>query len=305
MIRKRITCTFLGATLAGLSASPILAQEQTGTLAKIAELNEVVVGHRDGQVPFSYYDDAQNPIGYAMDICAAVVEAIKEELDLPDLAVSYLPVTGTTRIPLLANDTIDMECGTTTNTIERQEQVDFSTTYFVAAVRILSKTDNPFETMADLEGQTIVTLAGTTSVSIINDVNNAENLSLNVLSVQDLAEAMLTLETDRATAFVFDDVTLAGGVATSRDPSVYKISDTALSVEPYAVMLRRDDPEFKALIDATLEGLYSDGSINTIYDRWFIDPIPPRGVTVNLPMSQQLRDVVASPTDSPDPEDYL
>lgn len=303
MTRK--TTSLALATLAVFSATPVLAQELTGTLAKIAELGEITVGHRDGQVPFSYYDDAQNPIGYAMDICAAVVEAIKDELDLPDLAVSYLPVTGTTRIPLLANETIDMECGTTTNTVERQEQVDFSTTYFVAAVRILSKTDNPFETMADLAGQTIVTLAGTTSVSIINDANNTENLNLNVLSVQDLAEGMLTIETDRATAFVFDDVTLAGGVATSRDPSIYQISDTALSVEPYAVMLRRGDPEFKALVDATIEGLFADGSINEIYDRWFIDPIPPRGVTVNLPMSQQLESVIASPTDSADPEDYL
>lgn len=288
-----------------LPASTVAAQELTGTLAKIADLGSITVGHRDGQVPFSYYDDRQAPIGYAMDICAEIVEAVKAELDLPDLAVDYIPVTGTTRIPLLANGTIDMECGTTTNNVERQQQVDFSTTYFVAAVRILSKTDNPFDTLEELQGRTIVTLAGTTSIGILNEANNAQNLGLNILAVQDLAEGMLTIETDRAVAFVFDDVTLAGGVTTARDPSVYTISDTALSVEPYGVMLRRDDADFKALVNGTIEGLYADGSILEIYDRWFTRPIPPRDANMNLPMSPQLRAVIAEPTDSPDPADYL
>lgn len=281
------------------------AQEPTGTLAKIAGAGAITVGHRDGQVPFSYYDDRQAPIGYAMDICAAVVEAVKERLNLPELEVGYVPVTGTTRIPLLANGTIDMECGTTTNNAERQQQVAFSITYFVAAVRILSKADNPFDTLEALSGRTVVTLAGTTSVGILNAANNAGNLGLNILTVQDLAEGMLTMETGRAVAFVFDDVTLAGGVTTARDPSAYRISETALSVEPYGIMLRKDDADFKALVDSTIAGLYADGSITGIYDRWFTQPIPPREANMNLPMSSQLKAVIAKPTDSPDPDDYL
>ena len=193
------------------AAAGVSAQE--GTLAKIAELGEISVGHRDGAVPFSYYDDQQRPVGYAMDLCAKVVEAIKLKLDEPDLKVSYLPVTGATRMPLLANGTIDMECGTTTNNAERQRQVSFSNTYFVAGVRILSKKNAPVETMADAKGKTVVTLAGTTSVKVISEINAAQNLGLNVLSVKDLAEGMLTLQTERAVALIFDDVSIAGAAA--------------------------------------------------------------------------------------------
>ncbi|AEB56889.1 transporter substrate-binding domain-containing protein [Ectopseudomonas mendocina] len=284
------------------AAAGVSAQE--GTLAKIAELGEISVGHRDGAVPFSYYDDQQRPVGYAMDLCAKVVEAIKLKLDEPDLKVSYLPVTGATRMPLLANGTIDMECGTTTNNAERQRQVSFSNTYFVAGVRILSKKNAPVETMADAKGKTVVTLAGTTSVKVISEINAAQNLGLNVLSVKDLAEGMLTLQTERAVALIFDDVSIAGAAATSKNPDDFIMSAEPLSVEPYGIMLRRGDDAFKELVNATLDELYATGEINAIYDKWFVQPIPPRGINMNFPMSSQLKKVIAQPTDDPNPELY-
>ncbi|VEE14296.1 transporter substrate-binding domain-containing protein [Ectopseudomonas mendocina] len=284
------------------AAAGVSAQE--GTLAKIAELGEISVGHRDGAVPFSYYDDQQRPVGYAMDLCAKVVEAIKLKLDEPDLKVSYLPVTGATRMPLLANGTIDMECGTTTNNAERQRQVSFSNTYFVAGVRILSKKNAPIETMADAKGKTVVTLAGTTSVKVISEINAAQNLGLNVLSVKDLAEGILTLQTERAVALIFDDVSIAGAAATSKNPDDFIMSAEPLSVEPYGIMLRRGDDAFKELVNATLDELYATGEINAIYDKWFVQPIPPRGINMNFPMSSQLKKVIAQPTDDPNPELY-
>jgi glutamate/aspartate transport system substrate-binding protein len=284
------------------AAAGVSAQE--GTLAKIAELGEISVGHRDGAVPFSYYDDQQRPIGYAMDLCAKVVEAIKLKLDEPELKVSYLPVTGATRMPLLANGTIDMECGTTTNNAERQRQVSFSNTYFVAGVRILSKKSAPIETMADAKGKTVVTLAGTTSVKVISEINAAQNLGLNVLSVKDLAEGMLTLQTERAVALIFDDVSIAGAAATSKNPGDFVMSAEPLSIEPYGIMLRRDDEAFKEVVNATLDELYASGEINAIYDKWFVQAIPPRGLNMNFPMSSQLKKVIAQPTDEADPELY-
>lgn len=284
------------------AAAGVSAQE--GTLAKIAELGEISVGHRDGAVPFSYYDDQQRPVGYAMDLCAKVVDAIKLKLDEPNLKVSYLPVTGATRMPLLANGTIDMECGTTTNNAERQRQVTFSSTYFVAGVRILSKKSAPIETMADAKGKTVVTLAGTTSVKVISEINAAQKLGLNVLSVKDLAEGMLTLQTERAVALIFDDVSIAGAAATSKSPDDFVMSAEPLSVEPYGIMLRRNDEAFKEVVNATLDELYASGEINAIYDKWFVQPIPPRGINMNFPMSSQLKNAIAQPTDDPNPELY-
>lgn len=285
-----------------LAAAGVSAQE--GTLAKIAELGEISIGHRDGAVPFSYYDDQQRPIGYAMDLCAKVVDALKVKLDKPDLKVSYLPVTGATRMPLLANGTIDMECGTTTNNAERQRQVTFSNTYFVAGVRILSKKSAPVESMADAKGKTVVTLAGTTSVKVISEANAAQNLGLKILTVKDLAEGMLTLQTERAVALIFDDVSIAGAAATSKTPDDYVMSSEPLSVEPYGIMLRRDDEPFKQLVNATLDELYASGEITAIYDKWFVQAIVPRGINMNFPMSSQLQKVIAQPTDDPNPDLY-
>lgn len=299
-MKKTLTTSLLMFMFAGGAAQ---AQDD-GTLSKIAELGEITVGHRDGAVPFSYYDDKQQPIGYAMDLCAKVVDAVKVKLNKPDLKVTYMPVTGTTRMPLLANGTIDMECGTTTNNAERQKQVTFSTTNFVAGIRILSKKSAPIDSMAEAKGKTIVTLAGTTSVKVINEANTAQNLGLTILTAKDLAEGMLTLETNRAAALIFDDVSIAGAAATSKSPADYMLSSQPLSVEPYGIMLRRNDEAFKTLVNQTLEGLYKTGEINTIYAKWFTQPIPPRGINMNFPMSSQLKNVIAHPTDDSNPDLY-
>ena len=158
--------------------------------------------------------------------------------------------------------------------------------------------------MADAKGKTIVTLAGTTSVKVINEANTAQNLGLTILTAKDLAEGMLTLETNRAAALIFDDVSIAGAAATSKSPADYMLSSQPLSVEPYGIMLRRNDDGFKALVNQTLEGLYKTGEINTIYAKWFTQPIPPRGINMNFPMSSQLSKVIAHPTDDPNPELY-
>jgi glutamate/aspartate transport system substrate-binding protein len=299
-MKKTLTTSLLMFMFAGGAAQ---AQDD-GTLSKIAELGEITVGHRDGAVPFSYYNDKQQPIGYAMDLCAKVVDAVKVKLNKPDLKVTYMPVTGTTRMPLLANGTIDMECGTTTNNAERQKQVTFSTTNFVAGIRILSKKTAPIDSMAEAKGKTIVTLAGTTSVKVINEANTAQNLGLTILTAKDLAEGMLTLETNRAAALIFDDVSIAGAAATSKSPADYMLSSQPLSVEPYGIMLRRNDEAFKTLVNQTLEGLYKTGEINTIYAKWFTQPIPPRGINMNFPMSSQLKNVIAHPTDDSNPDLY-
>ncbi len=236
---------------------------QEDRLRAIAELGEIMVGHRDDAAPFSYCDDRQQPVGYAMDLCGTVVDAVKQKLGKPDLKVVYMPVSGTTRIPLLVNGTIDMECGTTTNNIERQNQVTFSNIYFVAGLRILSKKTAPLDDLAQAKDKTVVALAGTTSIKIINAQNNGQGLT--ILQAKDLAEGMLTLATGRAEALIFDDVSIAGAAATSKTPDACQISPTAMSVEPYGVMLRRDDDAFKALVDQTLAGLYASGEIDGIY----------------------------------------
>ncbi|OCR24435.1 ABC transporter [Pseudomonas syringae] len=298
-MKKTLTTSLLMFICAGGAA-----HAEDGTLTKVAELGEITVGHRDGAVPFSYYDDKQQPIGYAMDLCAKVVDAVKIKLNKPDLKITYMPVTGTTRMPLLANGTIDMECGTTTNNAERQKQVTFSTTNFVAGVRILSKKSAPIDTMAGAKGKTIVTLAGTTSVKVINTANIEQNLGLTILTAKDLAEGMLTLETNRAAALIFDDVSLAGAAASSKAPADYVLSGQALSVEPYGIMLRRNDEAFKTLVNQTLAGLYKTGEIDAIYAKWFTQSIPPRGINMNFPMSSQLKKVIAHPTDDSNPDLY-
>jgi glutamate/aspartate transport system substrate-binding protein len=280
------------------------AQELTGTLKKIKDTGTITLGHRESSVPFSYYDDRQQVIGYAMDLCNRIVEAVKKDLKLSKLDVKLNPVTSATRIPLMANGTIDLECGSTTNNLERQKQVAFTITHFVTANRFVSKLASKFKTVDDLKGKTVVSTSGTTNIKQITEINAQKNLGMNILAAKDHAEAFLMVETDRAAAFVMDDILLYSLVATSKTPKAYVISADALSVEPYGIMLRRDDPAFKKVVDAAMVSIYKSGAINAIYDKWFLKPIPPKGVTLNVPMSAAFKKVVANPTDSGDPSMY-
>jgi glutamate/aspartate transport system substrate-binding protein len=284
-----------------LVATPSLAQD---TLKKIKDSGSITIGHRESSVPFSYYDDKQQVIGYAMDLCNKIAEAVKKELKLTKLDVKLNPVTSATRIPLIANGTVDLECGSTTNNLERQNQVGFTITHFVTANRFVSKKASKLNTVDDLKGKTITSTSGTTNIKQITEIGAAKNLGLNILPAKDHAEAFLMVETDRAAAFVMDDILLYSLVATSKSPGDYTISKDALSVEPYGIMLQRGDAAFKKVVDAEMTRIYKSGEINAIYDKWFTKPIPPKGVNLNLPMSDQFKKVVANPTSSGDPKDY-
>jgi len=291
------------AVLAALAvALPAVAQE--GTLKKIKDSGAITIGHRDASLPFSYYDDKQQPIGYAMDLCAKIVDAVKAELKMPNLKTNYQLVTSANRIPLMANGTIDLECGSTTNNVARQEQVWFTMTHFVTANRWVAKKSAKLKSLQDLKGKTIVSTAGTTNIKQITEINAAQNLGMNIISANGHPEAFQMVETGRAVAFVMDDILLAGLVAQSRSPKDYDISPIALSVEPYGIMLRKDDKAFKALADKALSQVYKSGQINAIYAKWFQKPVPPKNINLNLPMSPALKKVMANPTSSGDPKAY-
>lgn len=288
-----------------LAAGQASAQELTGTLKKIKETGTITIGYRESSVPFSYLDDNQKPVGFAMDICAAIVAAVKSNLKMDKLEVKYNPVTSATRIPLIANGTVDLECGSTTNNVDRQKQVAFTNTHFLTASRFVSKKASNIKSIADLAGKTVVSTSGTTNIKQVTEANAAKGLNINVIPAKDHAEAFLMVETDRAAAFVMDDILLSSLVAGSKDPKAYVISDDAFSLpEPYGIMLRRDDPAFKAVADGATEALYKSPEIVTVYNKWFLSPIPPKNLNLNVPLGAPLKKAFAAPTDSGDPAAY-
>ncbi len=289
---------------AGAIAGAANAQQLTGTLQKIKDSGAITIGHRDVSIPFSYYDDKQRVVGYAIDICMRIVDAVKAELKLKNIDVKFNPVTSATRIPLMANGTIDLECGSTTNNLERQKQVAFTITHFVTANRYVAKKASNVKTLNDLKGKTIVSTSGTTNIKWATEENVKRNLGMNIIATKDHAEAFLTVDTGRAVAFFMDDILLYSLVATSRNPGDWVVGSEAYTVEPYGIMLRRDDPAFKKVVDGAVRSLYKSGQINAIYEKWFLKPVPPKGVNLNVPMSAQFKKVVANPTDSGDPKDY-
>ena len=291
----------VAAAALGFSAA---ATAQEGTLQKIKSSGSITIGHRDASDPFSYYDDKQQPVGYAMDLCYRIVDAVKAELKMPKLETKFQLVTSANRIPLMANGTIDLECGSTTNNLERQKTVAFTITHFVTANRWTFKKSANLNRLADLKGKTIVSTAGTTNIKQMTEINAAQNLGMNILSANGHSESFQMVETGRAVAFAMDDILLAGLVAKSRSPGDYAISTEATSVEPYGIMLRKDDPSFKKVVDAAMINTYKSGAINGIYEKWFQKPIPPKGINFNLPMTDAFKKVVAKPTDSGDPNDY-
>jgi glutamate/aspartate transport system substrate-binding protein len=297
-----LLAVFAAAAVALLAGFGAAAQE--GTLKKIKDSGSITIGHRDSSDPFSYYDDRQQPVGYAVELCTRIVDAVKSELKMPKLEVKYQLVTSANRIPLMANGTIDLECGSTTNNLARQEQVWFTITHFVTANRYLTKKASNIKSLADLKGKTIVSTSGTTNIKQITEINAAQNLGMNIIPANGHAEAFQMVETGRAVAFVMDDILLASHAAKSRSPADYTISSEALSVEPYGIMLRKGDTAFKKVVDAAMVNTYKSGQINSIYDKWFTKPIPPKGINLNLPMSDAMKKVVANPTDSGDPAAY-
>ena len=291
----------VAAAALGFSAA---ATAQEGTLQKIKSSGAITIGHRDASIPFSYYDDKQQPVGYAMDLCHRIAEAVKAELKMPKLDVKYQLVTSANRIPLMANGTIDLECGSTTNNIARQKEVSFTITHFVTANRWVYKKSAKLDTLESLKGKTIVSTAGTTNIKGMTEINAAKNLGMNIISANGHPEAFQMVETGRAVAFAMDDILLASLAASSRNPSEFAISSEKTSVEPYGIMLRKDDAAYKKVVDAAMVNTYKSGAINAIYSKWFEKPVPPKGINLNLPMTDAFKKVVAKPTDSGDPKDY-
>jgi glutamate/aspartate transport system substrate-binding protein len=262
--------TIIGFALtAAICAGPAQAEDLTGTLKNIKETGAITLGFRDSSIPFSYLDDSQKPIGYAMDICYKIVEAVKKELKLEKLEVKLNPVT------------------------------------FLTASRYVTKTASKINAIDDLKGKTVVSTAGTTNIKQLTEANAARNLNINIIPAKDHAEAFLMVETDRAVAFVMDDILLASLIAGSKAPGDYVISKDAFSKpEPYGIMLRKDDPAFKKVVDAATAALYTGGEGQKIYDKWFTQKIAPKGLNLNVPIGPELKNEFAKPSDSPDPDSY-
>ncbi len=278
---------------AGLLAStfltvPVVAQELTGTLKKIKDSGVITLGVRETSIPFSYLNDKQEPIGYSIDLCMAIVEEVKKELMLPTLKVNTNPVTSQTRIPLMSNGTIDMECGSTTNNLTRQKQVAFAPVTFVTGTKLVVKKTSKIKSYKDLKGKTVVVTQGTTNERTIKALSDKENLNIKFLNAKDHAESFLTVESGRAAAFAMDDVLLYGLIAKAKKPKDFDVVGDYLSYDPYGIMFRKNDADFAIVANRALAALMRSGEINKIYDKWFIGKLP-SGETIGMPMSPLLK----------------
>jgi glutamate/aspartate transport system substrate-binding protein len=278
-------------------AAPASAQEPGGTLKRIKDSGAISLGHRESSIPFSYYDDRQQVVGYSHEIMLRAVEAVRQELKLPRLETKLTPVTSQNRITLVQNGTVDLECGSTTNNLDRQRQVAFSNTIFVVGTRLLTRKDSGVRDFPDLAGKNVVTTAGTTSERLLRRMNDEKRMGMNVIAARDHGEAFLTLQSGRAVAFMMDDALLAGEMAKARKREDWHIVGTPQSREAYGCMMRKDDPAFKKVVDAAIARLMSSGEAEKLYRKWFESPIPPRGLTLGLPLGEEMKALFRSPND--------
>ncbi|MGF6775387.1 glutamate/aspartate ABC transporter substrate-binding protein [Paraburkholderia sp. GAS334] len=279
------------------AAQGVFAQDATSTLAKIQTSGVIAVGHRETSVPFSYVDTNNQVVGFSQDLCDRIIAAVKAKTKRADLKVRFIPVTSQNRIPLVQNGTVDLECGVTTNLTSRQNQVSFSDTFFVATTRLLTRKDAGIKDFPDLAGKTVVTNQGTTSERILRKMNEEKKMNMQIISAKDYGEGRLTIESGRAVAYMMDDVLLAGTRALTAKPADWVITGTPQSSEAYGFMLRKDDPEFRKLIDDTLADVMKGPEITTMYDKWFMKPVPPRNISFDFPMSDSLQKLYANPND--------
>lgn len=281
----------------------ITAAQAAGRLDKIKDRGEVTIGYRDASIPFSYLDDHQKPIGYSMDICHGIVDALSKDLKKP-LTIKLVPVTSATRIPLVANGTVDLVCGSATNNAERQQQVSFAPTMFVTATRFAALKSSHLNKLSDFKGKTVVSVAGTSNLRWLVQANADQKLGMRIITAKDHPEAFLDVQTGRAAAYFMDDILLASLVATSHDPSEWMISKEGYTIEPYGVIEPKGDPQFKTAVDDAVKAMMKDGAIDKLYTKWFMQPVPPQNVNLNWPMTPEMKKVIAHPTDSPDPNVY-
>ncbi|MEQ1976472.1 amino acid ABC transporter substrate-binding protein [Xenorhabdus sp. SGI240] len=273
------------------------AEELTGTLKKIKDNGIIVVGHRESSVPFSYYDNQQNVVGYSQDYSNLIVDAVKKKLDMPNLQIKLIPITSQNRIPLLQNGTFDFECGSTTNNFERQKQAAFSNTIFSVGTRLLTKKESGIKGFDDLAGKNVVVTSGTTSEILLNKLNDEKQMKMRIISAKDHGDSFRTLESGRAVAFMMDDALLAGERAKAKKPDQWIIVGKPQSEEAYGCMLRKDDPQFKKLIDDVIVKTQTSGEAEKMFNRWFKEPIPPKNLNLNFSMSDEMRALFKSPND--------
>ena len=273
------------------------AEASADTLQKIKSSGVIVVGHRESSVPFSYYDNAQKVVGYSQDYSNQIVDAVKKQLNMPNLQVKMLPITSQNRIPLLQNGTFDFECGSTTNNAERQQQAAFSNSIFVVGTRLLVKKGGPIKDFTDLKGKTVVVTSGTTSEVLLHKLNDEKKMEMRIISAKDHGDSFRTLETGRAVAFMMDDALLAGERAKAKKPDNWEILGTPQSKEAYGCMLRKEDPQFKTLVDDTIVKAQSSGQAEKWFDTWFKQPIPPKNLNMNFALSDDMKALFKEPND--------
>ncbi|PSH49971.1 glutamate/aspartate ABC transporter substrate-binding protein, partial [Yersinia pseudotuberculosis] len=290
--------------LAGMTSSVAQAEDATAkadtaidTLQKVKNNGVIVVGHRESSVPFSYYDNQQKVVGYSQDYSNLIVDAIRKELNAPNLEVKLIPITSQNRIPLLQNGTFDFECGSTTNNLERQQQAAFSNTIFVVGTRLLTKKDSEVKDFKDLAGKAVVVTSGTTSEVLLNKLNEKDNMNMRIISAKDHGDSFRTLESGRAVAFMMDDALLAGERAKAKKPDEWSIVGTPQSEEAYGCMMRKNDPAFKALLDKTIATAQTTGVAEKSFDRWFKNPIPPKNLNMNFALSDEMKALFKAPND--------
>jgi len=293
----KLSAWLIAAVLGTVTSLPASFAQESPVLKKIKETGSITLGHRESSIPFSYYNDKQEVIGYSQELMLKVVDAIKSELKLPALDVKLVPVTSANRISLVQNGTIAIECGSTTNNLERQKQVNFSTTIFVIGTRLLTRKDSGIKDFPDLKGKNVVTTAGTTSERLLRKMNEEQQLGLNIISAKDHGESFLTLETGRAVAFMMDDALLYGEIAKAKKPSDWVVTGKAQSKEAYGCMIPKEDAEFKKLVDAALTKLQTSGEAEKIYQKWFTAPIPPKGLNLAMPISEEMKTLYSAPND--------
>ena len=297
---KKILLT--GCTLALVFGAQVQANDAPldGTLSKIASAKAITLGYRDASVPFSYVGDSSGkPMGYSVELANKIVERIQQKTGVANLNVKYNLVTSQTRIPLVQNGTVDLECGSTGVTAERQKQVAFSYGFIYVKGQLLTAKDSGIRGFEDLKGKNVVTTAGTTNERFLKSYNAEHNANMFVISAKDHGEAFKMLETGRAVAFYMDDALLYGERAKAKDPHHWAVVGKEQSREIYSCMVRKDDPQFLALVNETLGDLYRTGQINGIYQRWFEQPIPPKGLNLEFPMTAELKAIIAKPVSDP------
>jgi ABC-type amino acid transport substrate-binding protein len=285
-----------GWLLLGLAAmqTPVHAGE---VLERMQNSGRITIAHRDASVPFSFLTEDKQAIGYAIDMCMRIADALRAHLKRPDLKVNFMPVTSSTRIPAIVEGKADLECGSTTNTAERRKHVSYTIPYFMAGAKMLVKANSGIKNWSDLRGKTVVTTKGTTNARSLTDRNDVRSLNITLIEALDHGESFRMVEQGKADAFAMDDVLLYGLRANAKNPADFKVVGDLLTVEPYAVMLSKNDPELKKVVDTEMARIIDSGEIYKLYDKWFQRPIPPKNVNLGMPMGLLLRESLRFPSD--------